>query len=65
MEHKNWFTDSFTKKYQVKKLVYVEVYTLVLDALAREKQLKKWNRQKKIALIEIDNKERNELLIEW
>jgi putative endonuclease len=45
-------------------LVYVEVYTLVLDALAREKQLKKWNRQKKIALIEIDNKEWNELVIE-
>lgn len=65
MEHKNWSTDGFTKKYEVKKLVYVEVYTLVFDALAREKQLKKWNRQKKITLIEIDNKEWNELVIEW
>jgi putative endonuclease len=43
---------SFTAQYNVDCLVYFEEYTRVVDAIAREKQLKSWRRSKKIALIE-------------
>ena len=45
----------FSKKYKTQKLVYIETYTDVSLALAREKQLKRWRREKKVALIEISN----------
>ena len=41
----------FTADYRCRKLVYYEHCTNVLDAIAREKQLKKWSRAKKVALI--------------
>ena len=47
--------DGFTKKYGVDKLVYYEIHTDVYEAITREKQLKKWNRQWKINLIEQTN----------
>ena len=50
-EHKNKLVDGFTKKYNLVKLVYFEQTTDVNVAIEREKQLKKWNRQKKIFLI--------------
>ncbi len=43
--------DGFTKKYKVKKLVYVEEYNDINEAIAREKQLKNWHRDWKINLI--------------
>lgn len=46
---------SFTARYHVTKLVYYERYENVNDAIAREKQLKKWRREKKINLIESVN----------
>jgi len=54
-KHKNEIYDGFTKKYQIKKLVYYEIYNDVRIAIKREKQLKTWNRQWKIELIEKDN----------
>ena len=54
-EHKNDLVEGFTKKYQVHNLVYFEQTTNVHAALMREKQIKKWNRQWKINLIEKDN----------
>ena len=45
----------FTKKYLCHKLIYFEEYQYIQDAISREKQLKKWNRQGKIRLIEKDN----------
>jgi putative endonuclease len=42
---------SFTAKYNTDKLVYYESYQYIQDAIQREKQLKKWNRQWKIRLI--------------
>ena len=51
-EHKNSFVDGFTKKYNLKKLVYYEVFEDITEAIKREKQLKKWNRAWKIDLIE-------------
>jgi putative endonuclease len=50
-EHKNKVVDGFTKKYNVDKLVYYEVYESIESAILREKQLKKWSRRKKIELI--------------
>ena len=47
--------DSFTAKYKVDKLVYFEEYQYIQDAILRETQMKKWNRQWKIRLIEENN----------
>lgn len=46
---------SFTAKHNVTRLVYYENYGYIQDAIQREKQLKKWNRQWKIELIEKEN----------
>ena len=54
-EHKNDVIEGFTKKYNVKRLVYFEQTEDVHSALEREKQLKRWKRKWKIELIEKDN----------
>ncbi|MGI9832755.1 GIY-YIG nuclease family protein [Vibrio vulnificus] len=54
-QHKNGESDGFTKKYRVLHLVYFEQFEATSDAILREKQLKKWNRQWKIQLIESAN----------
>ena len=54
-EHKNNVVQGFTQKYNVHKLVYYESGIDVSDAITREKQMKKWNRQWKIELIEKNN----------
>ncbi len=46
---------SFTARYNVTKLVYYEIHGYIDQAIKREKQLKKWNRQWKIRLIEKEN----------
>lgn len=53
-EHKRSH-DGFTNKYNVNKLVYAEKFENINDAIAREKQIKKWRRDKKIALIKSVN----------
>ncbi|MCA9389402.1 MAG: GIY-YIG nuclease family protein [Candidatus Magasanikbacteria bacterium] len=52
----------FSDKYQCHSLVFLEEYDLVIDAIAREKQLKKWRREKKVALILKQNPEWKDLL---
>lgn len=54
-EHKNNAIDGFTKKYDVHRLVYYEITNDANSALLREKQLKKWNREWKLNLIEKEN----------
>ena len=54
-EHKNNLIEGFTNKYRVHKLVYWEQSQSVESALQSEKQLKKWKRQWKLALIEEHN----------
>lgn len=54
-EHKNKAADGFTKLYGVDKLVYFEATENVESAIAREKQLKKWNRAWKLKIIEEKN----------
>ncbi len=51
-EHKHHVVDGFSKRYQTTLLVYYEVFDMMPDAIAREKQLKKWNRAWKIEMIE-------------
>ena len=51
-EHKSESIPGFTKKYHVHKLVYFETTSDPSIAIAREKQLKGWRREKKIMLIE-------------
>lgn len=48
-------TEGFTTKYNVTHLVYAERFGDIRDAIAREKQIKRWVRKKKIALIEATN----------
>jgi putative endonuclease len=54
-QHKNNQVEGFTQKYQVHRLVYFERHATMLAAIRREKQLKKWMRAWKIALIEKTN----------
>ncbi len=51
IQHQRAETEGFTKTYKLNRLVYYEIFDDVLDALAREKQLKGWRREKKNALI--------------
>src|SRR5207249_10479151 len=51
-EHKRSLTPGFTSRYHITRLVYVEEFGDVRDAIAREKQLKGWVRSRKIRLIE-------------
>ena len=51
-EHQTDAADGFTRKYQVKTLVYVEVHDSIEQAIWREKLLKRWRRSMKFALIE-------------
>ncbi len=61
-EHRSGTIPGFTQKYNCHKLVYFEEYTDIDQAIAREKQLKKWSRQKKESLIDTKNKERIDLM---
>ncbi|MFA6897255.1 MAG: GIY-YIG nuclease family protein [Patescibacteria group bacterium] len=54
-EHKAGKLEGFTKKYNCKKLVYIETTRYIYSALEREKQIKKWRREKKEKLIKETN----------
>ena len=54
-EHKQGEFEGFTKKYRVHRLVYFESYRDVRSAIGREKQLRRWARDKKVGLIEAQN----------
>ena len=61
IEHKKEINKGFTSKYHIKDLVYFEHTDNIESALQREKQIKKWNRQWKIELIETNNPNWNDL----
>ena len=56
-EHKEKLVDGFTKRYNITKLVYYEVFADPENAILREKQIKAGSRQKKIDLINSINRE--------
>jgi len=53
--------EGFTKQYGVKKLVWFEVHSEIVQAITREKQIKKWNRNWKVNLIQESNPGRRDL----
>ncbi|MFA3781635.1 GIY-YIG nuclease family protein [Melioribacteraceae bacterium 4301-Me] len=60
-EHKAGLIEGFTKKYNVKMLIYYEVHKDINEAIKREKAMKKWLRKWKIELIEKSNPEWRDL----
>ena len=64
-EHKSGEFLGFASKYGCNRLVYYECYDRVLRAISREKQLKGWRREKKVALIDRDNPRWQDLAENW
>ena len=64
-EHKHKLVEGFTKKYNVTRLVYFEETGDVKTAMGREKEIKKWRRSKKTALIESHNPKWQDLSRGW
>ncbi|MBM4451802.1 MAG: GIY-YIG nuclease family protein [Chloroflexi bacterium] len=60
-EHREKLIDGFTKRYNVMKLLYYEVFDDITSAISREKQIKAGSRQKKIELVNRTNKEWRDL----
>jgi putative endonuclease len=54
-QHKEKLLPGFTSKYDVRRLVWFEIYDDPTNAIEREKEIKKWQRAWKIELIEKDN----------
>ena len=54
-EHKKYFKDGFTKRYEIDRLVYYEIFEDIYSAIEREKLLKRWRRKWKLGLIEKNN----------
>ena len=65
IQHRELRPGTHTAKYRITRLVHFERFAYVLNAIAREKELKDWNRQKKIDLIEQDNPSWEDLPAEW
>lgn len=62
-EHKRGYVNGFTKRYNISTLIYVEEYDDPKEAITREKQLKGWNRHKKMQLIKTLNPKFEELTL--
>lgn len=62
-EHKNKLIEGYTKRYRVDKLIYLENFTNIEDAIKAEKKLKGWTRVKKDMLISSVNPEWEEIQI--
>jgi putative endonuclease len=63
-EHREANIPGFTEQYHIHRLVYFEVYRDAHSAISREKQIKRWRREKKVALIEEQNPTWNDLAAE-
>ena len=64
-EHKHKIFKGFSSAYDVQKLVYFEQYDYIDEAIAREKQIKKWNRDWKLKLIEDTNPKWRDLYYDY
>ena len=65
LQHKRGEIDGFTKRYNINRLVYYEVFHQVGNAIAREKQIKSWTRAKRLALIKTKNPTWQDLAAGW
>jgi len=64
-QHKTHQNEGFTDDYNATRLVYWEKFESVGNAIAREKQLKRWRREKKIWLVETMNPKWRDLAADW
>ena len=64
-QHKNHIFEGFTEDYNACHLVYWESFDDVHNAIAREKQLKNWRREKKLRLVETTNSGWKDLASDW
>ena len=64
-QHRAGLIAGFTRKYAVNRLVYFEGFDRIEDAIGREKQLKKWDRDRKKHLIEREIPHRADLAAAW
>ena len=64
-EHKQGLVEAFTRRYRIHRLVHFEVFAYVREAIAQEKEIKAWRREKKISLIESRNPAWDDLASEW
>ena len=64
-QHKRTQGSRFTTKFHINRLVYYEEFGEITLALEREKEIKKWRRSKKIALIESSNPRWRDLSADW
>jgi putative endonuclease len=64
-EHKEGLIEGFTRRYRINRLVYRERFNYIGNAIAREKEIKSWDRQKRVALVESVNPTWEDLSLEW
>lgn len=64
-QHKNHLIPGFTNKYNIDRLLYVERVSDPISAISREKQIKKWRREKKVAIIDSMNPDWKDLSDGW
>ena len=64
-EHKQHLVPGFTARYDCTDLVYYETFGDVTRAIAREKELKAWRREKKVALFAASNPQWQDLAADW
>jgi putative endonuclease len=64
-EHKNHLTPGFTSRYNLTRLVYYETFVYPDTAIAREKEIKGWRREKKLRLIQSMNPQWIDLAKDW
>lgn len=64
-EHKHHLIPGFSDKYNVERLLYFETINDPASAINREKQIKAWRREKKVALIDSANPQWNDLSADW
>ena len=64
-QHKHHVVEGFTDKYNCTRLVYFEAFMYVRNAIGREKQIKRWRREKKLWLIESMNPGYRDLAAHW
>jgi putative endonuclease len=64
-QHREGKVSSFTAKYRIHRLVYFETFREIRAAIAREKQVKSWSREKRAELIQVTNPTWVDLAADW
>ena len=64
-QHKDGLVEGFASRYKINSLVYFETFRDVTSGIAREKQIKRWSREKKLRLIQKENPDWRDLSDGW